>query len=202
MILFGLTGGIGSGKSSVSAMLREFGAVVVDGDQVARELQTPGSEAVAAIAAAFPGVVSDEGVLDRGALAQIVFGDPQRLGDLNGIMLPRIHAEIERRIDALRGTDQIVILDLPLLTENPRNDLAGVIVVDLAHDIAVERLVDQRGMSEADARARIARQAPREERRKIADVVIDNSGDLEDLRRRVCEVWDWLVERHETGTRT
>lgn len=197
MILIGLTGGIGSGKSSVSAMLSDRGAVVIDGDQIARELQAPDSDAVRVIGEKFPGVVDDQGVLNRAALADIVFHVPEQLAVLNGIMLPRIHSEIERRIDALRSTDQIVILDLPLLAEHPRNDLDGVIVVDLPQDLAVERLVRQRGMGEEDARARIARQASREDRRKIADIVIDNSGDLEDLVQRASEVWRWLAERHD-----
>ena len=202
MILFGLTGGIGSGKSSVSAKLRELGAMVIDGDQIARDLQAPNGAAVRAIGERFPGVVDEQGVLDRGALAEIVFGDPEQLNVLNGIMLPRIHAEIERRIDTFRQSDQIVILDLPLLAEHPREDLDGVVVVDLPHDLAVDRLVGQRGMSEQDARARISRQASREDRRKIADVVIDNSGSLEDLHQRVAEVWQWMTERHDSSGRS
>ena len=197
MILFGLTGGIGSGKSSVSAMLRDLGAMVIDGDQIARELQAPNSEAVRVIGERFPAAVDEHGVLNRQTLAGIVFGEPSQLQILNGIMLPRIHAEIERRIDAYRHTDRIVVLDLPLLAEHPREDLDGVVVVDLSHDLAVKRLIGQRGMTEEDARARISRQASREDRRKIADLVIDNSGDLDDLRQRVEEVWRWMLERRD-----
>jgi dephospho-CoA kinase len=191
MILIGLTGGIGSGKSTVAALLRELGAVVIDGDRVARDLQQPNSAALAEIGASFPGVVDDSGVLDRPKLAAIVFADSTRLAELNRIMLPRIHAEIERRISDHRGSDDVVVLDLPLLAENPRNDLDGVIVVDVPEDLAVRRLVESRGMDEADARARIARQASREDRRKIADRLIDNSGGTEDLHAAVRDVWEW-----------
>lgn len=191
MILIGLTGGIGSGKSTVAALLRELGAVVIDGDRVARDLQQPNSAALGEIGASFPGVVDDSGVLDRPKLAAIVFADSTRLAELNRIMLPRIHAEIERRISEHRDSDDVVVLDLPLLAENPRSDLDGVIVVDVPEDLAVRRLVESRGMDEADARARIARQASREDRRKIADQLIDNSGGPEDLHAAVREVWEW-----------
>jgi dephospho-CoA kinase len=195
MILFGLTGGIGSGKSSVSELLREHGAVIVDGDQIARSLQVPGSPAVDEIGTAFAGVVDAEGRLDRGKLAKIVFADPSRLAELNRIMLPKIQAEIERQIEQLRGSDSIVVLDLPLLAEHPRTDLDGVIVVDLDHEIAVQRLVSGRGLTKEDARARITHQASREERRRIADVVIDNSGTMQALQTRVGEVWRWMVDQ-------
>jgi len=122
-----------------------------------------------------------------------VFADPAKLAGLNRIMLPKIHAEIERRISEHRDTSNVVVLDLPLLAENPRGDLDGVIVVDVPEDIAVQRLVGSRGMSEDDARARIARQASREDRRKIADRVIDNSGGTEELQAAVRDVWEWAT---------
>lgn len=194
MILIGLTGGIGSGKSTVASLLSEFGAVIIDGDRVARDLQQPNSPALEEIGETFPGVVDATGGLDRPKLAQIVFGDPDRLGQLNRIMLPKIRAEIERRIDEFRGTDSIVVLDFPLLAEHPRDDLDGVVVVDVPEDVAVSRLVELRKMSETDARARISRQASREDRRKIADRVIDNTHDLAALQVAVREAWEWISQ--------
>jgi len=199
MILIGLTGGIGSGKSTVAALLRERGAVVIDGDRVARELQQPGSAALKEIGERFDGVIHADGSLDRARLATIVFADAAELADLNRIMLPKIHAEIERRIDEHRASGDVVVLDLPLLAENPRSDLDGTVVVDVPEDIAVQRLVSARGMSERDARARIARQASREERRKIANRIIDNSGSTEDLRKAVDEVWSWMRSLQDGG---
>lgn len=199
MILIGLTGGIGSGKSTVAALLREHGAVVIDGDQVARDLQQPGSAALDEIGARFDGVIGADGALDRARLAHIVFGDSEQLAALNRIMLPKIHAEIERRIDEHRSSGEVVVLDLPLLAENPRADLDGVVVVDVPEDVAIGRLVASRGMSEGDARARMARQASRDERRKIADRVIDNSSNEEALRAAVTDVWKWMRGLAERG---
>ena len=194
MILVGLTGGIGAGKSTVSAMLARRGAVIVDADEIARELQSPGSPVVAAMAERFgAGILHDDGSLDRPAVAQIVFNDEQALADLNGIVHPAMQDEIEARIRAERDTDRVVVLDFPLLTENPRRGLAATIVVDVPHEVAVDRLVAQRGMDEVDARARIGSQIPREERLATATHVIDNSGDRQALTARVDEVWHELV---------
>jgi len=201
MILIGLTGGIGSGKSTVASLLREHGAVVIDGDRVARDLQQPGSPALAEIGQRFPGVIGVDGSLDRARLAAIVFTDPDQLAALNRIMLPKIRAEVERRIDEQRDSQNVVVLDFPLLAENPRTDLDGVVVVDVPEELAVRRLVSARGMSEADARARIARQATREDRRKIADRVIDNSGNEDALRSAVNDVWSWMSGLRERGAR-
>jgi len=189
VLLVGLTGGIGSGKSTVSAMLAERGAIIIDGDAVVRELQQPGSPVVEAIAARFEGVVGDDGHLDRSALAAIVFNDPAALADLNGIVHPPLGEEIRRRIDVERATDHVVVLDLPLLTERPRSDLDATIVVDVDPEIAVERLAKSRGMDEADARARMANQASREQRVAIATHVLDNSGDVDALESQVDAVW-------------
>lgn len=192
MLLVGLTGGIGSGKSTVSAMLAERGAIIIDGDAVVRVLQQPGSPVVEAIAARFEGVVGDDGHLDRSALAAIVFNDPAALADLNGIVHPPLGEEIRRRIDVERATDHVVVLDLPLLTERPRSDLDATIVVDVDPEIAVERLAKSRGMDEADARARMANQASREQRVAIATHVLDNSGDIDALESQVDAVWTEL----------
>jgi dephospho-CoA kinase len=193
MILVGLTGGIGSGKSSVSALLAAHGAVIVDADAITRELQTPGSPLVLALVERFGAEIVDEnGALVRQALADVVFTDPVALADLNKIVHPAVGAEMNRRIEAELSGDRVVVLDVPLLAENPREGLAGVIVVDCPTEVAVERLVSQRSVREDDARARIARQATREQRMAIASKVIDNSGDREVLAGQIDQVWGWL----------
>lgn len=193
MIVVGLTGGIGSGKSTVSALLAEHGAVVIDADAITKELQQPGQPVLAAIVERFgEGVLTASGELDRPALAAIVFSDGEALKDLNGIVHPAVGAEIGRRMEAERATDHVVVLDIPLLVEGGRYQVGGLLVVDVDPEVAVDRLVRFRGFDPADARARMARQATREERRAKADRVIDNSGDLEHLRRQVDEVWEWM----------
>ena len=194
MILVGLTGGIGSGKTTVSAMLGARGAVVIDADQITRELQAPGSPVLADIVLAFgPDVLDDDGALDRPVLAAKVFGDPEALKRLNKIVHPAVGREMASRLEAQRNTDSVVVLDIPLLVENPREGLCGTLVVDLPVELAVERLVTFRNMSRADAEARISRQASREARVAIADRVIDNSGDLESLEMQVESAWQWMV---------
>jgi dephospho-CoA kinase len=194
VILVGLTGGIGSGKSTVSSLLADTGAVIIDGDAITRELQQPGEPLLQVIAERFGADVLDEsGALIRQRLADIVFNDVDALKDLNKIVHPAVGKELERRLEEQRNTTNVVILDIPLLAENPRKGLSGTIVVDVPEDIAVSRLVAQRGMREDDARARMANQASREKRLAIADQVIDNSGSLEELQRRVSEVWQWAL---------
>lgn len=195
MILVGLTGGIGAGKSTVSAMLAERGAVIVDADQIARDLQSPGSAVLASMAERFgENIILADGALDRGAVASIVFNDEAALKDLNGIVHPAMQAEIQAQVDAHRETDRVVVLDFPLLGENPRKGLVATIVVDIPVEVAVQRLVDLRGMDHADATARIASQISREERLATADYVIDNSGDLDSLRRQVHDLWPKLTQ--------
>jgi dephospho-CoA kinase len=194
MILVGLTGGIGSGKSTVSALLAAKGAVVVDADAITRQLQARGQPVLAAIVERFgPGVLTADGDLDRVGLAQIVFNDPAALKDLNDIVHPAVGKEIQRLVAAERDGDRVVVLDIPLLVEGGRYKVGGVVVVDTPVDVAVDRLVRFRTMGEGDARARIGRQVSREERRAAADWVIDNSGDRESLERQVDEVWDWIL---------
>lgn len=195
MLLVGLTGGIGSGKSTVSSMLAARGAEIIDGDALVRELQAPGSPVLAAIAARFDGVVGADGRLDRAELAAIVFADHEALADLNAIVHPPLGEEINRRIEALRDSDRVVVLDFPLLAERPRRDLDAAIVVDVAEDVAVARLVASRGMVESDVRARMSNQASREQRLAIATHVLDNSGDVAALEAQVDEVWAELVRR-------
>ena len=195
MKLIGLTGGIGSGKSTVSALLAARGAVIVDADAITRDLQRPGMPVFEAIVERFgPEVVAPDGSLDRPALAAVVFGDPEALADLNRLVHPAVGVAIAEAIAASAGTDDVVVLDVPLLVESskPRDDLAGVLVVDCPVDVAVERVVAHRGMAEADARARIARQATREQRLARADHVIDNAGPPEALPALVDEAWAWI----------
>jgi dephospho-CoA kinase len=193
VILVGLTGGIGAGKSTVSAILAEYGAVVIDADQIARDLQNPGSQVLTQMADRFgPHILRHDGSLDRAAVAAIVFGDSgearQALADLNGITHPAIQNEIRLRISEQADTDNIVVLDFPLLGENPRDDVQAMIVVDVPVEVAVQRLV-VRGMTETDARNRIASQISREDRLVKATHVVDNSGDLEALRSEVENLW-------------
>lgn len=192
MIVVGLTGGIGSGKSTVSALLAARGAVIVDADSIVRDLQAPGAPLLAQIAARFGDeVIAADGSLDRAAVAAVAFADEESVEDLNRIVHPAVHAEMEARVAAQAGTDNVVVLDIPLLKER-RAGMAGVIVVDTPVDVAVARLVAHRGLSEGDARARIARQISREQRLAFADVVIDNGGDRTDLERQVDAAWAWI----------
>jgi dephospho-CoA kinase len=201
VILVGLTGGIGAGKSTVSAMLAERGAVIVDADQIARDLQSPGSPVLDSMAERFgEHIIRDDGSLDRAAVAAIVFNDEAALKDLNGIVHPAMQSEIQRQIDEQRSTDRVVVLDFPLLGENPRKGLAATIVVDIPVEVAVRRLVDQRGMSEDDARARINSQISRDERLATATHVIDNGGDRESLTAQVDDLWRQLLELPPTTT--
>lgn len=193
MLLIGLTGGIGAGKSTVSAGLATHGAAVVDADAIVRELQLPGTVVFTEMVERFgAGIVAPDGTLDRAAVAQLVFSDPQALADLGSIVHPRVHEEIEQRLAELAVTDRVVVLDVPLLVESGRSDMTGLIVVDLHPDVAVQRLVEHRGFTEEDARARIARQASREDRLARADFVIDNHGRPEDLHPRIAEAWAWI----------
>jgi len=195
VLLLGLTGGIGSGKSTVSTLLAEKGAVIIDADAITRELQQPGQEVFNAIVERFgPQIVAADGALDRKALSDIVFKDAGAKKDLEGIVHPAVGAEMIKRLQAETETDHVVVYDVPLLVESARRAMsfAGVVVVDIDPEIAVGRVVEQRGMDEADVRARIANQATREERLEVADRVIDNSGSRDDLRRQVDEVWEWI----------
>ncbi|MSO39198.1 MAG: dephospho-CoA kinase [Ilumatobacteraceae bacterium] len=194
MILVGLTGGIGSGKSTVSGLLQARGAVIIDADAIVREVQQPGSPVLAELAQKFgPDVLAEDGSLDRQAVANIVFTDPDALKSLNAIVHPAVGREMNQRMIAQRASKNVVVLDIPLLTENPREGLQGRIVVDIPVELQVQRLTSFRGFDEADARARISRQATRQERLDKADFVVDNSGGLEDLIPQIDLLWVWLV---------
>ncbi len=194
MILVGLTGGIGSGKSTVSGLLQARGAVIIDADAIVREVQQPGSPVLVELAQKFGSdVLAEDGSLDRQAVANIVFADPDALKSLNAIVHPAVGREMNQRMIAQRASNNVVILDIPLLTENPREGLQGRIVVDIPVELQVQRLTSFRGFDEADARARISRQATRQERLDQADFVVDNSGGLEDLIPQIDLLWTWLM---------
>lgn len=201
MFEFGLTGGIGSGKSTVAAGLVDRGAVLIDADAIVRELQAPGGAVLVAMVQHFgDGIVTDSGELNRQAVADIVFNDEAQLKALNDIVHPAVGKEMKARHEALVGTDAIVVNDIPLLVladgqKSPRKEydrLLGIIVVDCDVEIAVQRLVEHRGFSEGDARARMANQASREDRLAVADHVIDNSGDLPALEPQLDACWAWM----------
>ncbi|MFH9607949.1 dephospho-CoA kinase [Streptomyces sp. NPDC017448] len=196
MLKVGLTGGIGAGKSEVSRLLVEHGAVLIDSDRISREVVEPGTPGLAAVVEEFgPGVLTPEGALDRPALGALVFADAERRAALNAIVHPLVGARAAE-LERAAPEDAVVVHDVPLLTENglaPFYDL--VVVVDASAETQLDRLVRLRGMTESDARARMAAQATREERRAVADLLVDNDGSHEALVSRVDAVWDELVRR-------
>ena len=200
MLKVGLTGGIGAGKSEVSRLLARYGAVLIDADRIAREVVEPGTPGLTAVVEAFgPGILGSDGALNRPALGSIVFADPARLATLNAIVHPLVGAR-STELERAAGAGAVVVHDVPLLTENglaPVYDL--VVVVDAAPGTQLDRLVRLRGMTESDARARMAAQATREERLAVADIVVDNDGPLEDLEPQVRSVWSELTARAAAG---
>ncbi|MFF2633711.1 dephospho-CoA kinase [Microbacterium sp. NPDC058021] len=197
MPLIALTGGIASGKSTIAGRLAEHGAVIVDADRIVREVQSPGSPVLTEIAAAFgDDVITADGSLDRARLASRVFGDDDAVTRLNAIVHPAVREESARRFAAARAADPgaVVVYDVPLLVEARADDPWDLIVV--AHAPAalrVDRLVQLRGMAEADARARIAAQVSDERRLEIADVVIDTTGTLAATLAQTDELWARLT---------
>lgn len=199
MLRCGLTGGIGSGKSTVAAGLVARGAALVDADAIARAVVEPGGPAYAPVVARFgPGVVGARGRLDRAALAAVVFADASARADLDALTHPVIG---ERMLEAAAAAEaaghRVLVLDVPLLDEGSRERLAldVVVVVDTPVEVAVQRLVGQRGFAEGDARARVAAQMSRERRRALADRVVDNAGDRAALEGEIDRTWAWLVGR-------
>ncbi len=190
----GLTGGVASGKSTVAAILESLGAVVVDADQLAREVVRPGTPGLAAVLEAFgPDLLAGDGSLDRPALGKVVFSDERARRRLEGILHPLIRARAAE-IEAGAGPDAVVVHAIPLLAET--GQAAGfdaVLVVDVPVPTQIERMVADRGMSREDAEARVAAQASREDRLAVATYVVDNTGTREDLRDRVTEVFGQLV---------
>jgi dephospho-CoA kinase len=196
VLTVGLTGGIGSGKSAVADLLVGRGAVLIDADHIARDVVAPGGPAYQPLIDRFgPGIVAGDGTIDRPALAGVAFADDAARADLNAITHPAIGRAMAAARDALAETDHIVVLAIPLLTAAHRETahLDKVVVVDCPIDIALERLVSQRGMERADAEARIRAQISPEERRKDADYVLDNSKDRKALDAEVGRLWDWLT---------
>jgi dephospho-CoA kinase len=196
----GLTGGIASGKSTVSAILRDLGAVVVDADRISREVVARGTPGLAAVVEAFgPDVLTPEGDLDRPAMARLVFSDDAARRRLEGVVHPLVHREIARlELEAPGGA--VVVHDIPLLAEAGPERSAGfdaVVVVDAPEELQVARMVRDRGWTDEEARARMAAQATREARLAIATHVVDNSGSREELRARVEEVYRQLVASQE-----
>ena len=190
----GLTGGVASGKSTVSAILEELGAVVVDADRLAREVVAPGTDGLAEIEKAFgPGVLTPEGQLDRPAMGRIVFADPAKRSVLEGIIHPRVRAR-GAELEAAAGPDAVVVHDIPLLVETGQADaFDAVVVVEVPAQVQVDRMTGLRGMSEQDALARMAAQATAAQRRAVATYLIENTGTREDLRQRVTEVFEELL---------
>jgi dephospho-CoA kinase len=202
MLRVGLTGGIGSGKSTVSAQLASLGAVVVDADAVAREVVEPGTPAVVAIADRFgPEVLAGDGRLDRPGLGRIVFGDPAALRDLEAITHPAIWARTAELVAAAPG-DAVVVHDMPLIVEKGMAaDYHLVVVVGAGEEVRLRRLVELRGMPEADACTRIAAQATDVERRAAADVWLDNEATTDSLRASVLRLWHERIEPFELNVR-
>jgi dephospho-CoA kinase len=190
----GLTGGIASGKSTVSALLAQMGALVIDADALAREVVAKGTPGLAAVVAEFgEALLTPDGELDRPAMGALVFADESARRRLESIVHPLVFERIVE-IESSAGPDDLVVHDIPLLAESGRADtFDAVVVVDVPVELAETRMVDLRGMTVEDARARIAAQASREQRRAIATHVIDNTASLEDLSTRVREVHADLV---------
>ncbi|MGW7679760.1 dephospho-CoA kinase [Kribbella sp. NPDC054772] len=203
MLRVGLTGGIGAGKSAVSSRLAARGAVVIDSDVLAREVVARGTDGLAEVVTAFgPGVLTADGDLDRPVLGQIVFGDEPARRKLEAIIHPRVRARAAE-IEAGAAPDAIVVHDIPLLVETGQAGTFDlVLVVDVPVEVQVERLTAQRGMADEEAKRRIASQASRDDRLAAADVVVDNSGSLVDLDRRLDEVWATLADRQGHGPDT
>ncbi|MDG2211455.1 MAG: dephospho-CoA kinase [Acidimicrobiales bacterium] len=189
----GLTGGIGSGKSTVSTGLVDRGAVLIDADAIVRELQQPGKPVFEKMVERWgEKILSDEGELNRQAVADIVFKDSEELLVLNEIVHPLVRDEIARLRDIYAGGGAPIILDIPLLIESGYEDLNGIIVVDLIPEEAIRRLVAYRGFAEEDAKNRISNQAKREDRIEKADFVVDNNGDLNSLNEEIDRAWNWI----------
>jgi dephospho-CoA kinase len=196
VIAVGLTGGIGSGKSTVGRLLVERGAVLVDADELARDVVAPGSDTLSRVVEHFgAGFLLPDGRLDRQALASVVFADHVARSQLNAIVHPAVAALMAERLAGLAATDEIAVLDIPLLVEGGARDrypVAGVLVIDSPVELAVERLVTLRGMDRSDAERRVAAQASRSERLAQADYIVLNIGTLDELALMVDRAWAWM----------
>jgi len=197
MLLVGLTGGIGAGKSTVARLLAERGAVVIDADSIVRELQQPGTDVFRAIAERFGDqVVASDGSLDRERLADIVFRDEDARSALNAIVHPAVYAVMAERIAGVKDGNRVVVLDIPLLAEaGGGGGMDLVVVVEADEEARVARVVAERGLRAEDVRARMDAQASSDQREALADVVVRNNGSVEALQAQVDELWARLLER-------
>ncbi len=211
MLEFGLTGGIGSGKSTVSRLFADRGAIIIDADAIVHDLQRPGELVFDAMVAQWGStIVREDGTLDRAAVASIVFSDQAELDRLNGMVHPAVADETTRLIESVDDPDAIVIHDIPLLvwpggellTSRDHTAWAGIVVIDTPEAVAVERVTEARGMEREEVELRMAAQATREDRRSVADFIIDNSGDLDALEAEVDRCWQWMNERSSRNGRS
>jgi dephospho-CoA kinase len=203
MLLVGLTGGIGTGKSTMARMLEKRGAVVFDADVLARQAVAPGTPGFDQVIERFgPNVLAPGGGLDREALASIVFSDPAARRDLEGIVHPEVRRMFAEGCEEYRDSDRVVVFSAPLLVETGMHTAFDrLIVVSAPVATQIERLMRDRGMGERDVQARIAAQLPLEAKAEVADILVDNEGTLEDLERRVERVWRDLDDQARAGTR-
>ena len=199
---YGLTGGIGSGKSTVSSALAHRGATILDADAMVREMQAPGKQVFDMMVERWgEKIVTTSGELDRARVAEIVFGDQAELDALNAMVHPAVAAETDRRLAELRGTDAVVVHDIPLLVlpggellaSRDLHSWSGIVVIDTAPEVALRRVVASRGLDEDEVRARQAKQATRDERLSAADFVVDNTGGLDSLDAEVDRCWEWML---------
>ena len=205
MIVIGLTGGIGSGKSTVSNRFVDHGAILIDADQIVKELQQPGQIVYSEMVKHFGNdILNDDQTLDRQRIAGLVFSDKEALRRLNEIVHPPVNKEIRRRIREQADSENLLVLDIPLLVEGiiaggpPRYVVSGILVVDTPSEISVQRLIEHRGFTEEDARSRIKAQVAREKRLEIADFVIDNSVALNQLEPQIISAMRWATDLPET----
>jgi dephospho-CoA kinase len=195
MLTLALTGGIGSGKSTVASLLAQRGAVILETDRFAREALEPGGSGFDAVVTRFPTVIGADGVIDRKALAAVVFADDAARAELEGIVHPAVRARVLAELEAHRATDDVVIIDVPLFVETGgrnRYPVSGVLVVDAPEDVTRERLVRDRAMTADQANERIAAQVSRTARIAVADFVILNVGTPDELAEMVSGAWAWI----------
>ncbi len=205
MIVIGLTGGIGSGKSTVSDRFVDHGAILIDADQIVKELQQPGQIVYSEMVTHFGiDILNDDQTLDRQTIAGLVFSDKEALRQLNQIVHPPVNKEIRRRIREQADSENLLVLDIPLLVEGiiaggpPRYVVSGILVVDTPSEVSVQRLIEYRGFTEEDARSRIQAQVARERRLEVADFVIDNSVALNELEPQIISAMRWAMNLPET----
>jgi len=203
MRIIGLTGGIGTGKSTASAMLRELGAQVIDADEIAREVVVPGSPAYLDIQQRFPDVIGPDGRLDRAKLAGVIFSSAPERAALNAIIHPRIHgAFLEKKAALAKRGVPVAIYDAALLIENGlQHQMNGVILVTAPRELQIARLRQRNGLTQDEAEARLSSQMPLSEKERFATWIIDNSGDLVRLRAQVAKVWNAIQSEASTGSK-